>query len=240
MKLIVKIIGMARSALFPALIAAGVVLAAASIYVWKRHLEAQEMLAQVDLQARNTSGATFYASKKRLFVGQTLSRNDVVAYLASTNFTLSEKSGEPGTYSLENRDTLKIAPRLHEFQPTTIKFKHGRIAALNVEPTPLYAAGGEVEETAIEPAPLGAFVMSMNGDEPSKMFVRRYTAQFADFKDADLFFAILASEDTQFLRHGGTRFDRIMEISCRGAGVAVVQLRRRWSRMPFRSIPLVL
>lgn len=210
MKLGNKVHKIAKPALLRALIAAGLVLGAASLYAWKRHLEAQEFLAEVDLEARNTSGATFYASKKRLFVGQALTRNNLVEYLKSTNFTASDKVDQPGTYALQDKDILRISPRLREFQPVTIRFRSNRIISISVEPTALYSAAGEVRETAIEPEPLGAFIMSMNGDEPSKMFVRRYTAQFGDFKDADLFYAVLASEDTLFLRHNGTRFDRIL------------------------------
>jgi len=193
-----------------ALIATGLVLAVAAVYVRKRHLDAEAFLDQIDLESRNTSGATFYASKKRLFVGQELTREDVVNYLETTNFTLNEKADEPGTYALVGKDTLRISPRLHEFQPTIIKFKHNKIANISVEPTAIYPTGGEVGETSIESEPLGAFIMSMNGEESSKMFVRRYTGQFSDFKDADLFYAVLASEDSQFLRHNGTRFDRIL------------------------------
>jgi membrane peptidoglycan carboxypeptidase len=210
MKLANELRVLMRTAFLRALVATGLVLAVAAFYVWRKHVEAEGMLDHVDLQARNTSGASFYASKKRLFVGQALTRENIIEYLKSINFTESDKLNDAGTYVLQSNDGLRISPRLREFQPVTIRFKRGRIAGINVEATELQSVAGEVRETAIEPEALGAFIMSMDGDEPSKMFVRRYTAQFGDFKDGDLLYAIIGSEDTLFMTHNGTRFDRIL------------------------------
>lgn len=210
MRLFSKAFRTLKLAFLPAVIISGLILATVAIYARKKHREAEEFLDHVDLQARNTSGASFYASKKRLFVGQAFSRNDVVEYLKLTNFVQAKKKDQSGSYVLHGTDTLLINPRLAEFQPVTIRFRRNRIVSINVTATTLIPTSGEVIETTIEPEPLGAFIMSINGDEQSKMFVRRYTIQFLDFENTHLFYAILASEDTLFMAHNGTRFDRIL------------------------------
>ncbi|HBB87274.1 MAG TPA: hypothetical protein DC047_06635 [Blastocatellia bacterium] len=210
MKLVNQTLGTIRTNFLRALVAASVILLVAAIYVHKKHRDAENFLAQVDLHARNTSGASFYASKKRLFVGQNQTRADIVEHLKSINFVESERPGQPGSYLATENDTLSIVPRLPEFQPVTIEFRHNHIIRISVEPTALNPSYGEMAETTVEPAPLGAFVMSIDGDEHSKMFVRRYTVQFDDFKDTPLFDAILGSEDTRFMSHNGNRFDRML------------------------------
>lgn len=200
----------AGSVFLRAHIIAGLVLGCAALYVVKRHAEAKYFLSQIDLRARNSSGASFYANKKKLSVGQRLSLADVRQHLESTNFALSD-DGQPGSYSIHDGDTLQINPRLPEFQPVRIKFSRGRISKIHISETQLNSMSGEVIETTIEPIPLGAFILSIDGDEHSKMFVRRYTVQFPDVAQTDLFRAVLASEDTLFMQHNGTRFDRILK-----------------------------
>jgi penicillin-binding protein 2A len=196
--------------LFRAQIITGLILGICALYAMKRHVEAKYFLSQIDLGARHSSGASFYASKKKLFVGQRLSLTDVRKHLESTNFVLSDDSTVPGSYSVSGGDILEITPRLPEFQPVTIKFSRDRISRIDVSPTQLNPTSGEVADTTIEPVPLGALILSIDGDEHSKMFVRRYTVQFADFEQTDLFTAVLASEDTLFMQHNGTRFDRVV------------------------------
>jgi membrane peptidoglycan carboxypeptidase len=210
MKLINNIYLTSKAVSLRAFIAAGIILAIMSVYVLKRHAEAEAFLDHIDLQARNTSGATFYANKKRLFVGQNLTRNDVIIYLKSTNFVQSDEPDRPGTYRLQGNETLFITPRLAEFQPTALSFRRNRIASIEVAATPLNPQSGKVAETTIEPESLGAFVTSIDGDDASRMFVRRYTMQFDDFGNTHLFYAILASEDSLFMSHDGTRFERIL------------------------------
>jgi membrane peptidoglycan carboxypeptidase len=210
MKLANNLLAAIRTAFVPALIAAGLLLGSMAVYVYKKHSDAKQFLDQIALQARNASGASFYASKKRLFVGQGVGRNEIVSYLKAINFVEADKPDQAGSYMPQASDTLVINPRLAEFQPVTIKFKRNKIARLSVTATSLNARSGEVDETTIESEPLGAFIMSIDGDEHSKMFVRRYTMQFPDFEDRDLFYAILASEDTLFMSHNGIRFDRIL------------------------------
>jgi membrane peptidoglycan carboxypeptidase len=210
MKLINKIYHWAKSSSLHALVFTGILLALATLYVQKKHAQAEAFLDQIDLQARNTSGATFYANKKKLFVGQELGRSEVIGYLKSSNFAQSEQADRPGCYRLKGNDTLIITPRLAEFQPVTLTFKHNRVARIQEAATQLSPTSGDVVETTIEPEALGAFITSINGEEESQMFVRRYTVQFEDLRDTYLFYAILASEDTQFMSHDGTRFDRIL------------------------------
>jgi membrane peptidoglycan carboxypeptidase len=199
-----------RAVSFKSLVATGLILAVAAPYVRIKHAQAEDFLNQINLQARNTSGATFYGSKKKLFIGQELSRNDVVEYLRSTNFAEAKDPSQSGAYVLQGNDTLLINPRLAEFQPVALRFKRNKIAGISVAATPLNPTSGEVTETTIEPEALGAFVMSIDGDDSSRMFVRRYTMQFTDFESSHLFFAVLASEDPYFMSHNGTRFDRIL------------------------------
>jgi membrane peptidoglycan carboxypeptidase len=210
MRFIANIFRVAQRIFPVALLVAGMLLIVAAGYLQKRHLEAERILDQVDLRARNASGATFYASKKKLFVGQEMPRADLVEHLKSINFVQSDEPSLRGSYTLRAADTLLINPRLAEFQPVTVSFKRGRIARLTVAATPFHPLSGDVDEATIEPEPLGAFILSIDDDEASKMFVRRYAIQFADFKDSHLFHAIIASEDSLFMTHNGTRFDRIL------------------------------
>lgn len=207
-----KAMGVLKNAgpvLLRAQIITGVILGITAVYVLKRHAEAKYFLSQIDLRARNSSGASFYANKKKLSVGQRLSLSDVRKHLESTNFVFSDDQ-RPGSYSIAG-DTLEINPRLPEFQPVRIKFSRDRISRIDVSATPLNSTSGEVTETTIEPVPLGAFILSIDGDERSKMFVRRYTVQFADVERTNLLPAALASEDSLFMQHNGTRFDRIVK-----------------------------
>jgi membrane peptidoglycan carboxypeptidase len=205
-----KVARLTRSVLTPALLVAALLLTASAGYVQKRHIEAEQFLDQIDLRARNTNGATFYASKKRLFVGQGLSRFDVVEHLQSVNYAHADEPGQPGSYTLQGTNSLLITPRTVEFEPLSISFRRDRIAKIVVTADTPEAQPREVKETSLEPVSLGAFITSIEGDEASKMFVRRYIAQTADFKGTQLFYAILASEDTSFMDHNGTRFDRIL------------------------------
>jgi membrane peptidoglycan carboxypeptidase len=211
----VRLFGRARAAaaggIFTrALLVTALLLTASAGYMQKKHLEAEAMLDQVDLRARNAGGATFYASKKRLFVGQEMTRADLVRHLQTVNYVQSDDPALRGSYVLTGEDTLRVNPRLSELQPVTAVFRRGRIMSLTVEATPFNASSGAVEEAAVEPEPLGAFILSIDGEEASKMFVRRYTIQYEDFKDTHLLYAVLASEDSLFMTHNGTRFDRML------------------------------
>jgi penicillin-binding protein 1A len=181
-----------------------------ALYTLKRFNDAVKFINQVDLEARTASGASFYASQKRLFVGQRLSRKEVIEYLETTNFSQNDKPGQEGTYTLDGKHAIHITPRLKEFQPVTISFKDDRIAGLDVTATELNSQSRQVQETTIEPEPLGAFITTIEDDEASKMFVRRYTLQPADVIDTYIFYATLASEDATFMSHHGIRYSRLL------------------------------
>jgi penicillin-binding protein 1A len=172
--------------------------------------EAEQFLNQVNLEARSVSGATFFASPKQLFVGQALTRAEVVDYLKGLSFVQTAEPGQKGTYVLEGADRLHVFPRLPELRSVAVAFKHGRIASLALDPTPADPAPGPVSEAAIEPAPLGAFVTTISDDEASRMFVRRYVVQPADLMETNIFYAALASEDATFMSHHGVRYARLM------------------------------
>ncbi|HXG64386.1 MAG TPA: transglycosylase domain-containing protein [Blastocatellia bacterium] len=156
------------------------------------------------------NGINFYANPKRLFVGQDLSLKEVVAHLDAIKYTSTETPGRPGTYVLKGGHTLHITPRLVEFQPVTLTFKGDRIAGIKVEATPDHKTSGSVWETVIEPEPLGAFIATIEDDEASRMFVRRYLVQPADVIGTHLFYATMAREDGTFLSHNGVRYASIL------------------------------
>lgn len=181
-----------------------------TLFVRSRFDAAATMLEGIDLKARNVSGTVFYADKKRLFVGQQLSRREVVGHLDAIHFSPAELSGLPGTYVVEGADTLRITPRLAEFQPAVVTFKRGRITRISVEPTEFLPTAGDVSETAVEPETLGSFVISIKDKPSAPMFVRRHTVQPQDVIGTDLYYAILASEDATFMSHNGVRYGRLL------------------------------
>ena len=202
---IVKLPEFKLSGLFPARhwYICALALALVGCLVWQQFRAAQGVIAGVNLTARYTGGATFYAAPKHLSVGQSISREEVVAHLKNINFTESQDSGQPGSYALEGPDKLRVAPRLPEFSAVAATFNKGRLAALEV-------AGIAAAEATLEPEPLGAFIASIKDEEASKMFVRRYPVQFDELRDTHLLRALLASEDETFYQHNGNRFSRIL------------------------------
>lgn len=177
-----------------------------AIYARYRLHQAEEFLNGVDLEARQVSGAIFFANPKRLFVGQALSRNDVVYHLITTNFTQTDTQDQLGSYHLIGANSLHITPRFKEFQPVTVTFKGNHISSINVEATPYNHTAGEVQEAAIEPEMLGSFIKMIDENSASRMYVRRYVVQPAEVMDTDLFYAALASEDAAFMSHHGVSY----------------------------------
>ena len=59
---------------------------ALGVFVRARFNDAVARLDGINLKARNVSGTIFYANKKRLFVGQTLTRKEVIEHLDSIHF----------------------------------------------------------------------------------------------------------------------------------------------------------
>lgn len=198
----------ARRVMRYALVIASVLLLSTSFYFEYRARSAEAFLDGIDLRARATSGATFYASRKRIFVGQKLSRNEVVAHLAVIRY--QEAVEGPGTYWPSGDDTLAIRPRFPEFQPLVLHFGRGTLVRIEAR-DPEGSRAADVREAALEPESLGAFIVSVDNEEATRMFVRRYPVQFSDIRDSHVLPVLLVSEDASFFSHGGTRFDGILK-----------------------------
>jgi membrane peptidoglycan carboxypeptidase len=181
-----------------------------AVFVRARFNNAVTKLDGINLKARNVSGTIFYANKKRLFVGQALTRKEVIEHLDSIHFSQSSDPEQPGTYKTEGANTLHISPRLAEFQPSTITFSRSRIAKISVSATDFIPTSGEVEETTVEPETLGAFITTIKDKPTTPMFVRRHTVQPSDVLGTDLYYAMLASEDATFMSHNGVRYARLL------------------------------
>lgn len=181
-----------------------------TFFVRVRFNDAVTKLDGINLRARNVNGTIFYADKKRLFVGQSLTRKEVIKHLDSIHFSQSDEIEQPGTYKTEGANTLHITPRLAEFQPVTITFNKKRIAQISVTATNFISISGEVEETTVEPETLGAFITTIKDKPTTPMFVRRHTVQPSDVLGTDLYYATLASEDATFMSHNGVRYARLL------------------------------
>lgn len=162
-------------------------------------------LSHIKLEARNASGTIFYASPKRYFVGQTLSRQTVVEHLSAINFSLADAPGTPGSYALEGPAKLSITPRLPEFQPVQLTFKGSQLIALE-------RAGQPVQEVLVEPEVLNTAITMIDGDAQSVMNVRRAVVQPADVLGTDLYFAAIASEDKTFPSHHGLNYPAYLRL----------------------------
>lgn len=184
----------------------------AALYTRHRYHQAVAFINTIDFKARNVSGTMFYASPKRLFVGQQLSRKEVIEHLKAISFTETDQVDMPGSYALEGTGVLRVIPRLAEFQPVTLTFNGRRIAHIKVEATSQMTIAGDVQETFIEPEVLGSFITTIQEDEASKMYVRRYTLQPADVMDTDVFFATTASEDSEFMSHRGVSYSGYLRV----------------------------
>lgn len=208
-----KFVAMCRRALRYTLFFICFVAGVTAFYTLARFKNAVGFLDGVNLKARNVSGTIFYANKKPLFVGQSLSRKEIVEHLDAIHFSQSDEAGQPGTYVIEGANTLHIFPRLAEFQPVTITFGKNRISNLRVSATEFILISGDVEETTIEPETLGAFITTIKEKPTTPMFVRRHTVQPSDVMGENgthIFFAILASEDATFMSHNGVRYVRLL------------------------------
>ena len=166
-------------------------------YFW-----AVDFVRRLDLHGRgDISGAVFYASPKRLFVGQPLSRDRLVEYLKEINFVEGGDAGQPGTYSLLGKDSLRVNSRLREFPSLAITFRRGRVQRLVSE------AGAELAEAEVEPETLATFVRTIQGEDDVKRFLaRRYVVAAEEIMNSELFPAVLAAEDDTFMSHRGVCF----------------------------------
>lgn len=198
-----------RTSLRAALTLAGLALAVLSIFVGAKHIWAEHVLDATDFQVRATSGATFFAGPKRLFLRQHIGLADIIKHLHNIGFTANDDITVPGTYHRYRKFELTVTPRLPEFQKLKVVARGGRIISLSIART----GDDEFQPTSdasLEPQVLGSFVESLNGEDRSRMFVKRQIITFDAIKDSNFFFALLASEDSLFLKHDGTRFDRLV------------------------------
>jgi membrane peptidoglycan carboxypeptidase len=192
-----------------ALILVTLLLSAFSIFVGIKHVWAEHILDGTDFQKRTTSGATFFAGPKRLFLHQHISLAEITKHLQNVGFNESDKPEVPGTYQRRGKFEVTVTPRLPEFDKVTVTIRAQSVTGLKA------AQNREKEfhpvaEAFLEPEVLGSFVESLNGEDRSRMFVKRQIVAFDAIKDSNLFYALLASEDSLFLRHDGTRFDRLI------------------------------
>jgi membrane peptidoglycan carboxypeptidase len=192
-----------------ALLFAVLLLSVFSVFVGIKHVWAEHVLDATDFQKRTTSGATFFAGPKRLFLHQHIGVTDITKHLQNVGFTESDNAEIPGTYLRRGKFEVTVTPRLPEFERLRVRIHGQRITGLGV------ALNGErdfraINEASLEPEVLGSFVESLNGEDRSRMFVKRQIVAFDAIRDSHFFYALVASEDSLFLKHGGTRFDRLI------------------------------
>jgi membrane peptidoglycan carboxypeptidase len=192
-----------------------VVAAHTAYYYW-----AVRFVTQLDLHARgDISGAVFYASPKRVFAGQALTRDGLVGYLKDIGFVESEETDRRGTYHLIGRDGLLVNSRLSELRSFEVTFRSGRVLRIRG------AAGEEITEALVEPKTLATFVRTFEGEEVAKRFLARRRVVAADeVIGTDLFFAILAAEDDTFMSHRGVRFFHLMLAPFQGRGGSTITM----------------
>jgi membrane peptidoglycan carboxypeptidase len=186
--------------LFCSLLVAALAAHTASYY-W-----AVSFVARTDLHARgDISGGVFYASPKRVFAGQPLTRDELVTHLKAIGFVESDEAGSRGTYRLDDRDGIVVNSRLNELPSFSATFKKGRVLRVRG------AAGEEVGGALVEPEALATFVRTFEGEEEAKRFLARRRVISADeIVGSNLFFAIMGAEDHTFMSHRGVRFFHLM------------------------------
>lgn len=184
-------------------------------YYW-----AVSFIARTDLHARgDISGAVFYAAPKRVFAGQALTRDELVAHLKAVGFVESDEADSRGTYRLDGRDGILVNSRLNELPSFSATFKKGRVLRVRG------ASGEGVGEVLVEPEALATFVRTFQGEEEAKRFLARRRVISADeIVGTDIFFSILAAEDHTFMSHRGVRFFHLMLAPLQGRGGSTVTM----------------
>ena len=114
-----------------ALVLANLVLATLAIFVGVKHVWAEHVLDATNFQVRSSSGATFFAAPKKLFVNQHMSVGALLEHLHNIGFAANDKA-LPGTYAQNGPTELTIMPRYPEFRPVTVRIKAGKIRHLAV------------------------------------------------------------------------------------------------------------
>jgi membrane peptidoglycan carboxypeptidase len=193
----------------------GIVLAHTVYYTW-----AVSYLGNVDLKSRgDLSGAIFFSRPKTLFVGQQMSRNELIAFLTQIDFREDSDPTHEGTFSLSGNEGLRINSRFAEFPSVTIGFHRGRIDGIQ------NSAGTDVTETTIEPEMLATFVETIRGENNTKKFLaRRRALHSEDVIDSDLLYAVMASEDSTFMSHHGLRYLHLLLSLFQGRGGSSISM----------------
>ena len=115
-----------------ALIFATLLLSAFSVFVGIKHVWAEHVLDATDFQKRTTSGATFFAGPKRLFLQQHIGLADVTKHLQNIGFTETDNTDIPGTYQRRGKFEVTVTPRLPEFERLRVGIHSQRITSLSV------------------------------------------------------------------------------------------------------------
>jgi len=183
---------------------------------------AVEFVRRLNLHGRgDISGTVFYSSPKRLFVGQSLSRDALLKHLQGINFVESAEAGQPGTFHLDGRDGLSVYSRLPELPSINITFRRGRVQRI------VDAAGVELAEAAVEPETLATFVRTIQGeDNVRRILARRRVVAAEEIVNSKLFHTILAAEDDTFMSHRGVRFLHLLlaVFQSRGGSTITMQM----------------
>ncbi len=175
----------------------GIVLAHTVYYAW-----AVAYLQNVDLRSRgDLSGAIFFSRPKSLFVGQEMSRNELLTFLKQLDFREDADPAHEGTFSLLGNEGVRINSRFPEFPSVRVWFHRERIGRIQ------NSAGVDIAAAEIEPEMLATFVETIRGENNTKKFLaRRRVLHAEDVMESDLLYAVMASEDSTFMSHHGLRY----------------------------------
>jgi membrane peptidoglycan carboxypeptidase len=186
-----------------------VVIGHTTYYAW-----AVKFLSRANLHSRgDLSGAIFFATPRRLSVGEEVSCESLVDSLRRLNFAESAEPNQGGTYLLLGRNAVRVISRFKEFPSVTVTFHKGHISHIQD------LTGADISKVELEPETLATFVETIKGENNTKTFLaRRRIVHAEDVMNTDLFYAIMASEDGTFLEHHGIRYLHLMLSVFQGRG----------------------
>lgn len=169
-------------------------------YSTYRYAAAARVVEARDLKSLGSSNdrPTFYTAPFRIFLGQDMSRAELVEYLRSIGYTESSGSGGPGTYTLRGKSAIYIARRspLPLFGDLTVTF--GRNVVRSVATT-----SGPVGEAVVEGAPIATFVNSLRSSVAEKVNVSRINLEPNQVVGTTFADCAVKREDAQFFSHRG-------------------------------------
>jgi penicillin-binding protein 1B len=145
-------------------------------------------------QNSNMTGTVVYAHPVQVFVGQPISRQEIIEHLQGIGFNSGEK-GEKGTF-FASGNSLRINSRLREMPNLDLTFTKGRVIKIVSDDV-------EVSTAQIEPETLASFVRLIKDNKSYPMWVRRYPLQASDLIPSPLYDAVRSSEDKRFESHNG-------------------------------------